>query len=433
MNKGLSVILSSLAALGMLAACSGEKAIQESPATGLPVAESKPVTIKIYQWIAVPDDQWQQLFVEPVKEKFPHITLEQVTRGEGLTPNELVVAGEFPDIYSITNNIRPYVNLELTQDMTSLIEEENIDLEEFDPSLIERSRVDGELVALPFYSSPTVLYYNKDIFDKFAVPYPQDGMNWDEVLDLAKQVSRPDQGVQYKGMHPQSIFAMKGGLPIDLLDVETDEPTINTEQWKRLLELYANIVTLSNDEPLGGAYADVVNAFVKDKNVAMVISNMMPYLPEGAKDGLNWDMVQLPSHEGYDGIKSLGDTMYMGINKVSKNQADAMKVLSVLTSQEVQTTMAAKYGYYPVLNSTAVKDSFGTEMDFLDGKNVQSIFKGEIAPYRPESMYSGHADVRKIFNTKIAEVVAGQKDVNTALREAEEEIAKTMPLIKQMK
>ncbi|WP_079909545.1 ABC transporter substrate-binding protein [Paenibacillus sp. 32352] len=431
MKKKLLVIAASLAALCALSACSGGKGAQENAGTGSPQAESKPVTIKIYQWVAVSDEQWQQLFVEPVKKKYPHITLEQVVRGKGTNPDELVASGEFPDIFTITNDIRTYANLGLTQDMGPLMKKENMDISKFDPAFTERSKVDGQLVAFPFYSSPTALYYNKDIFDKFAVPYPKDGMYWEDIINLAKQVSKTDAGFQYKGMHPQSIFAMKGGLPIDLLDAKTDAPTINNDQWKQLLTLYSNLVMIPGNEPKGGAFADVVNAFVKDKNTAMVISNMMPSLQEASKNGLNWDMVQLPSYKGYDGLKGLGDTMYVGINKVSKNQDDAMKVLSVLTSEEVQSTMAKKYGYYPVLSSKAVKDSFGTEMEFLKGKNVQAIYKGQIAPYMPSSTYSSHVDVRKIFNAKVADVVAGKKDVNTALREADEEITKIMPQIKQ--
>ncbi|CAG7617306.1 ABC transporter substrate-binding protein [Paenibacillus allorhizosphaerae] len=431
MKKSLSVIVSSLAALSLLAACSGGKTTPNTPGGEAPKADAKPVTIKIYQWVAVPDDQWQQLYVEPVKKKFPHITLEQITRAKGTNPDELVAAGEFPDIFTISNDTRQYVTLGLTQDMSPLIKKENIDLGKFDPALIERSKVDNQLVALPFYSSPTVMFYNKAIFDKFGVSYPKDGMNWEDVINLAKQVSKSDQGFQYKGLHPQSIFAMKGGLPIDLLDPKTDMPTINNDQWKQLLTLYSSLVMIPGNEPKGGAFADVVNAFVKDQNTAMVISNMMPSLPEATKNGLNWDMVQLPSYKGYDGLKGLGDTLYMGVNKVSKNQDDALKVVSVLTSEEVQTTMAEKFGYVPVLNSKTVKDAYGTEMEYLKGKNVQAIFKGKIAPYMPSSAYSGHADVRKIFNAKVADVVAGKKDVNTALREADEEITKLIPQIKQ--
>ncbi|CAG7598362.1 hypothetical protein PAESOLCIP111_00219 [Paenibacillus solanacearum] len=428
MNKRLSVIVSSLAALSLLAACSGGKTTPSAPDAQAP---NKPVTIKLYQWVAVPDDQWQQLYVEPVKKKYPHITLEQITRGKGTNPEELVTAGEFPDIFTISNSMQQYAALGLTQDMSPLVKKENVDLAKFDPALMERSKIDNQLAALPFYSSPTVMFYNKAIFDKFGVSYPKDGMYWEDVINLAKQVSKSDQGFQYKGLHPQSIFAMKGGLPIDLLDPKTDMPTINNDQWKQLLTLYSSLVMIPGNEPKGSAFADVVNAFVKDQNTAMVLTNLLPSLPEATKNGLNWDMVQLPSYKGYDGLKGLGDTMYMGVNKVSKNQDDAMKVISVLTSEEVQTTMAKKFGFVPVLNSKTVKDAFGTEMDFLKGKNVQAVFKGKIAPYTPSSAYSGHADVRKIFNAKVADVVAGKKDVNTALREADEEIKLLIPKIKQ--
>lgn len=44
-----------------------------------------------------------------------------------------------------------------------------------------------------------VTYYNREIFDKFAISYPRDGITWEEMAALAQKVSRVDNGVQYYG------------------------------------------------------------------------------------------------------------------------------------------------------------------------------------------------------------------------------------------
>ncbi|NOU90117.1 extracellular solute-binding protein [Paenibacillus sp. LMG 31460] len=64
-----------------------------------------------------------------------------------------------------------------------------------------------------------VLYYNKDIFDKFGISYPRNGMTWDEVYDLAKKLNRTEDGISYRGfgMAAGAMFTVN---PLSLQPVE---------------------------------------------------------------------------------------------------------------------------------------------------------------------------------------------------------------------
>lgn len=57
------------------------------------------------------------------------------------------------------------------------------------------------------------LFYNKDIFDKFGVAYPKNGMIYEETLDLdlARRVTRSDGGVQYLGFYTGGADRMAMG------------------------------------------------------------------------------------------------------------------------------------------------------------------------------------------------------------------------------
>ncbi len=58
-------------------------------------------------------------------------------------------------------------------DLTPLIEENNFDLSDFDPALIEFYRVEGEgQLGIPFAVFPSFLMYNVDLFDEGGIPYP---------------------------------------------------------------------------------------------------------------------------------------------------------------------------------------------------------------------------------------------------------------------
>jgi multiple sugar transport system substrate-binding protein len=53
------------------------------------------------------------------------------------------------------------------------------------PGLLEPGQIDGKQYLLPKDYSPLAVYYNKDIFDKAKIDYPQEGWTWDDMLDIA--------------------------------------------------------------------------------------------------------------------------------------------------------------------------------------------------------------------------------------------------------
>jgi len=67
---------------------------------------------------------------------------------------------------------------------------------------------------------------------------------------------------------------------------------------------------------------------------------------------------------------------------------------------------------------------FGSDIALLNGKNTKAIFYNKVAPSPQEPTLSTNAGtlVAKEFN----QVIQGKKDVNTALRDAEEAINKAI-------
>ncbi|MDF2717567.1 MAG: family 1 extracellular solute-binding protein [Paenibacillus sp.] len=78
----------------------------------------------------------------------------------------------------------------------------------------------GQLYGLPDNLEETspyntyALIYSKDIFDKFAVPYPQDNMTWDQTIDLARKFIRTDGGTE----HIRCLRNRDGGTPVICLN-----------------------------------------------------------------------------------------------------------------------------------------------------------------------------------------------------------------------
>lgn len=56
------------------------------------------------------------------------------------------------------------------------------------------------LYGMPLENMPKALFYNIDLFDQFGVPYPENGMDWPEIIDLARKLTLERDGVNYKGL-----------------------------------------------------------------------------------------------------------------------------------------------------------------------------------------------------------------------------------------
>ena len=86
--------------------------------------------------------------------------------------------------------------------------------DKFDTSFLgpffEGARVKGKIYGIPFNTTAWVIYYNKDIFDAAGVPYPTDGMTWDQWYELASRVTSGSGQKKVWGayMHPWPITWM---------------------------------------------------------------------------------------------------------------------------------------------------------------------------------------------------------------------------------
>jgi multiple sugar transport system substrate-binding protein len=69
------------------------------------------------------------------------------------------------------------------------------------PSLVAyRSPKDGHLYGIPYDTGPILIYYNKDIFDKAKMPYPDESWTLQKLKDVAQALTQ--------GTGPSKIFGM---------------------------------------------------------------------------------------------------------------------------------------------------------------------------------------------------------------------------------
>lgn len=428
MKKWMYVLATSLAATTILAGCggAGEKPASGGQSNTADKVEKKPdpvtVTIGVRATGYLTEDEIQRYIVQPVAKKYPHITINRIVLDDKTNSFEnLLASNSLPDIIFHTSLLLPDLKrLKTDQDLTESIKKANIDLNKFNPTALEAVKITSEnsyLMGVPYTMHFNALYYNQDIFNKFGTPYPKDGMTWQEVTDLAKKVTRQEDGIQYRGFEPDSIYRAGSQLGLPLIDPKTFKSLGNTDQWKKVTEMARDVYEIPGNSTIQ-TFSSGVNAFVKDRKLAMLAGlNWLPNLAEVKDQFPNWDLSSYPTWKEQPGVGTQIDLHVMVVPNTSKHKEAAAQVIETVVSEDVQLEMA-RNGRVSILKDKKYQDEFGKNLDFVKGKNIQAVFKS--APTKP---FPTTIHANKAFNeiTKVmTQVVKNKVDVNTALRSYDE-------------
>ena len=135
---------------------------------------------------------WQQV-ADLVHEKYPNITVNventDWTSYWTKLPVELA-SGNAPDlIYMHFSRASDYTNSMLS--ISDYIEkDEDINIDDFYSGILDSFIFDDQIYALPYDFGPYIMYYNKDLFDKYGVEYPDENTTWEEFKDKCKQLTQ---------------------------------------------------------------------------------------------------------------------------------------------------------------------------------------------------------------------------------------------------
>ncbi|MBA9086806.1 multiple sugar transport system substrate-binding protein [Fontibacillus solani] len=191
--------------------------------------------------------------------RHPNINIEVLSTqslyssGNGETDYEKafkeLVEKEQPDVLMLnTGNFETFASEGKLQEIDTLIGRDKYDTETIYPGLIDllKEKGEGKLYGLSpsFYGN--VIYYNADLFEKYGVEVPHDGMTWQEILDTARRFPTDGDektriygyGNQYGGVTANNLadqIARTQGL--QSINPDTMKITLNTDSWKQAYKL----------------------------------------------------------------------------------------------------------------------------------------------------------------------------------------------------
>lgn len=366
---------------------------------------------------AITKEEFEKFFVQPVRAKYPDIQLKMVTG----KMEDLIASGSTPDLVAASNVvIYEYVDLDYADDLSSMIKQLNIDLNRIDPAVVDEIKRIGKnskIFGLPFGRNYGAMIYNKDIFDKFAVPYPKETMTWNELIDMGKRLTRMSDGVQYIGVSPVNASTMLSQYSLSNVDSGNAKAILTSEAHQKIFGLLQQLYVIPGFTDKG-KFNYGPNDFFKEQRLAVHpfwIAAITTQLRTNKID-FNWD---LAAHPVFDDRPTLGmpvDFHMLAVSKTSKKKEAAYRVITTLLSDEVQLALN-KSGRLSVLKDDKMQSTFAQDSNLYEGKKLPSIFKVRSAP--APAFTEKRTVISPIIGQIEKDIAIQRVDMNTALRNAE--------------
>ena len=275
-----------------------------------------------------------------------------------------------------------------------LDDSDKFELEDFYSQAVDAFRWDGEVTCLPQNISSLVVYYNRDLFKRFQVAEPKDGMNWIEFVSKAQQMTRDEGGQVVRGADPDLPAPNTAQAAIYGLGVEPSIIRVAPFIWSNGGQLVDDEdrptrFTLDSQEAEGaiGAFFELrtqLGVVPSDQEVeaeddetrftngrlAMLLESRraVPALREAAK--FDWDVVSLPF---FREPKSILHSDAYCMTKNAGNKEGASRFVEYALGPEGAPVIARTGRTVPSLRSVAESDAFldpgkkpGNSRVFLD-------------------------------------------------------------------
>jgi multiple sugar transport system substrate-binding protein len=300
--------------------------------------------------------------------------------------------------------------------------EVGVDTSPFLENLLAPYTIDGKVYGIPKDFNTLALHYNKDLFDEAGVEYPNDEDTWETFAEKVRGVAA--LGGDVKGVcFPASFdrfgaFAFAAGWqPFDA----EGKSNLQDENLTTAVTWYTDLVKEGVAVQPSDIGAGWTGDCLKSDNVGVAMEGawILGFLRDNAPN-LQYGTAKMPI--GPSGKR--GNFIYTvayGINADSANKEAAAKVLAALTSEKAQQWVLEQGLAIPSRSAIADNPYFAGETpEAMANKEVfEGAADGNVYGFQFGSI---GLDWQTPINAALAAIMTGQKDVATALADAQGEL-----------
>jgi len=312
------------------------------------------------------------------------------------------------------------------------LEQYGIDTSIFFHNIIALADIyNNRLIGVPLYVDAGLLYYRKDLLEKYGHTGPPE--TWQELTDMAVHIQNEErktngdfwgyvwQGAQYEGLvcNALEFFTSAGGGFFN----DDNEPIINAQENVTALQRMSDFILKDMISP-PNTFTDMKEEEVRRlfQNGNAMFQRNWPYAgklhdKEGSAVKGKYGTSVLPHFPGKQSAATLGG-WHIGISSFSDRKSDAAAFLKYIVSYEVQKGLAAELGHNP------------GRVDVYENGDLKTGYPGRLkeilvtAVPRPAVPY--YSQISLILQKYINMSISGEMDPQEALNRAQDEVEKVI-------
>lgn len=343
----------------------------------------------------------------------------------------LIAANLTPDVM-LTNNINfpVYASNQAFVDLQPyLAKSKTLKAKDFYPQTLTGFTWQGQLQGIPRDVSNLVFFYNKDLFDKYRVPYPTANWSWEDFVIAAQKLTQDTNqdgepevyGVSFD-KRPLFWLPYLWSHGADLFDATRQHSTFNTQQAAMGLQRYADLRHHYKVAPTAAqAGSSTMAQLFMQERVAMQLNGRwaVPLYRQNIK--FRWDIAPFP--RGTNGSVVDVDAAGWAIAKTSKHPDKAWRLVEYLAGKEATQALTRPGLIVPARKDVAESEAFlapdqppASAKVFL--KAIDSGVPTPSIPYWNE--------VLEVLDSELESVWDGQKKAAEALPKVQERLQRLL-------
>lgn len=415
------------------AAAAKEEQTQQAQETA---SSAEPVTLKIANYAVLEkgyDEFWSNV-KSGFEEKYPNVTIEWVTAPYGEILNQVInMAGGGDRVDCVFSEMIWLPALEDAGLAAPLDEVLDADfLNDYYPNILEAHSINGKVYGAPLYVSPSLLFYNKELFKKAGLDPDAPPTTYEEMLAMAEKLSalktddgnkvyafgQPTASVIVIGSSIQAFAANFGGYVFDengSLDVKNQGLTDALNMLKMLDEKGYN--------PQNAKPKDLRNLFALGQ-LAMYYDNSWGY--NGAKsinpEVVNFAAASAPLKGGSgEGASTLQSHCFVAIDNGTEHVEAVKNFIQYVITPEILNDYIANIA--PALPAKKAMEG----MEAVKNSPILNGAGDSVEKAEPVLMFPTLSEFNLELCALAQAVTVGGEDVESALQNFESTVQPLLP------
>jgi multiple sugar transport system substrate-binding protein len=266
-------------------------------------------------------------------------------------------AGTLPDVVSNrSDKMESWAAGGMLLPLDDLVGRKDFRFDDFSAEAKKIGQFKGRTLGVPRQLSVYVLYYNKDLFDKAGVPYPDARLTWSSLLDAAKRLTTDTTG---DGKADQWGYLITANIKMwltlmwsnggDYMDRNKTVSTVQTREATEAVQQYLDLIHVHRVAPTATELPQTGNAGFQTGSVGMYVA-LEGYVNTMRQRAIfGWDVAPVPA--GRAARATPFEAGLYCLAATTRVKEDAFRLLSHMVSTESQD-FYARQGTFPSRQSS---------------------------------------------------------------------------------